>query len=107
MAVAPDPGEGSLHYDPLLTEIGRLSRDGRQETQERLVSRIVGACVADPVITAFEIALRKSPGPIGSGAVEVRVSLDADTLTGLRLLKVARTDASRASSLSDVSAGAC
>lgn len=73
-----------FNYDPLLTEIDRLSRDGRYETQECLVSRIVSACAGDPVITALEIALRKSPGPTGSGAVGVRVMLDADTLNGLR-----------------------
>ena len=79
--------DGMAHvfdYDPLLAEIDRLSRDGCYETQERLVSRIVSACAADPAITALEIALRKSPGPTGSGSVGVRLTLDTDALNRLR-----------------------
>lgn len=88
--IAEDGMAQVFDYDPLLAEVDRLSRDGRYETQERLVSRIVGACAVNPVITALEIALSKSPGPTGSGSIGVRLTLDADALNGLRMTEAVR-----------------
>ena len=39
--------DGMAHvfdYDPLIQEIDRLAADGHYETQERLMTRIAGAC---------------------------------------------------------------
>lgn len=71
-------------YDPLIAEIDRLARDGHYETQERLITRIVEACAAYAEITSLEICLRKRPVRRDSGALGVRLTVDADTLTGMR-----------------------
>ncbi|MGF1456930.1 MAG: dihydroneopterin aldolase [Alphaproteobacteria bacterium] len=70
-------------YDPLIAEIDRLARDGPYETQERLITRILGACSRHPVIEAAEIWLRKSPVLDGSGALGVRIKVDGATLKRL------------------------
>jgi dihydroneopterin aldolase len=71
-------------YDPLIVDIERLAADGHYETQERLMTRIVGACARYPAIEAVEIALRKSPVRRGSGSLGVRAHVDGATLAGLR-----------------------
>lgn len=71
-------------YDPLMADIDRLAADGHYETQERLITRIVHACAAYPAIEALDIGLRKSPVRQGSGALGVRLSVDATTLNALR-----------------------
>jgi dihydroneopterin aldolase len=79
--------DGMTHvfdYDPLVADIDRLAADGHYETQERLITRIVQACAAYPVIEALDIGLRKSPVRQGSGSLGVRVSVDAKTLSALR-----------------------
>jgi dihydroneopterin aldolase len=79
--------DGMAHvfdYDPLVADIDRLAADGHYETQERLITRIVQACAAYPVIEALNIGLRKSPVRKGSGSLGVRVSVDAKTLSALR-----------------------
>jgi dihydroneopterin aldolase len=79
--------DGMAHvfdYDPLVADIDRLAADGHYETQERLITRIVQACAAYPVIEALNIGLRKSPVRQGSGSLGVRVSVDAKTLSALR-----------------------
>ena len=56
--------DGMAHvfdYDPLVAEINRLACDGHYETQERLITRIVGASAAQPETSALEIYLRKTP----------------------------------------------
>ena len=71
-------------YDPLVTEIDRLARDGHYTTQEWLMTRIARACAAYPEVTSLEIALRKHPVRAGSGALGVRLTLDAEDLMRLR-----------------------
>jgi len=61
-----------------------LAADGHYETQERLMTRIVGACARYPAIETVEIALRKSPVRRGSGSLGVRAHVDGATLATLR-----------------------
>ena len=88
-----DPGlvliaqDGMAHvfdYDPLVIEIERLAADGLYETQERLMTRIVQACAADPAIGALEVALRKFPVRAGSGSLGVRLVVDGAQLQRMR-----------------------
>ena len=74
-------------YDPLVAEIDRLASDGHYETQERLITRIVQACAAYGEIEALDIGLCKSPVRQGSGALGVRVSVDARALNALRQIE--------------------
>ena len=81
------PQDGMAHvfdYDPLVVEIERLAADGLYETQERLMTRIVQACAAYPVIEALEIALRKFPVRAGSGSLGVRLWVDRAQLLRIR-----------------------
>lgn len=71
-------------YDPLIVEIDQLARDGHYETQERLITRIVGACASYIAIRALDIHLRKRPVLGGSGTLGIRLSLDADALDSRR-----------------------
>ena len=73
-----------FNYDPLIAEINRLACDGHYETQERLITRIVGACAAQPEITALEIYLRKTPVIDTSGSFGVRLVIKAEHLDQLR-----------------------
>ena len=82
--IAQDGMSHVFDYDPLVAEIDRLAADGHYETQERLITRIVHACAAYREIEALDIGLRKSPVRQGSGALGVRVSVDAHTLNALR-----------------------
>ena len=89
--IAPDlvliPEDGMAHvfdYDPLVIEIERLAADGLYETQERLMTRIVQACAAYPVIEALDIALRKFPARAGSGSLGVRSSVEGMQLQRMR-----------------------
>jgi dihydroneopterin aldolase len=79
--------DGMAHvfdYDPLILEIDRLAADGRYETQERLLTRIAGACAAHPAILHMEISLKKFPVRLGSGSLGVRLSLDEMSTAALR-----------------------
>ena len=70
-------------YDPLITEIDRLAADGHYETQERLITRIAGACAAHSAIKRMEISLKKLPVRSGSGSLGIRLTRDeieTDTL---------------------------
>lgn len=71
-------------YDPLVTEIVRLARDGHYETQERLITRIVHACAASAQIESVDVVLSKSPVHAGSGALGIRLVMDAAALNSLR-----------------------
>ena len=82
--IAQDGMSHVFDYDPLVAEIDRLAANGHYETQERLITRIVHACAAYREIEALDIGLRKSPVRQGSGALGVRVSVDAHTLNALR-----------------------
>ena len=79
--------DGMAHvfdYDPLISEIDELARDGHYETQERLITRIVAACAAQPQIIAVEICLRKTPVIGKTGALGVRLAVDAEQLAQMR-----------------------
>ncbi len=71
-------------YDPLIAEINRLARDCHYATQERLITRIVGACAAYPQIEALEIALTKAPVCSGSGSLGVRLIMDFQAMAQMR-----------------------
>ena len=79
--------DGMAHvfdYDPLITEIDRLSADGHYETQERLMTRIASACAAHLAVKRIEICLKKSPVRSGSGSLGVRLTLDEVSTEALR-----------------------
>jgi dihydroneopterin aldolase len=79
--------DGMAHvfdYDPLILEIDRLAADGHYETQERLLTRIAGACAEHPAILHVDISLKKSPVRLDSGSLGVRLSLDEASTTALR-----------------------
>jgi dihydroneopterin aldolase len=79
--------DGMAHvfdYDPLITEIDRLSADGHYETQERLMTRIARACAAHLAVKRIEICLKKSPVRSGSGSLGVRLTLDEVSTEALR-----------------------
>ena len=80
-------GDGMDHvfdHDPLVAEIDRLARECPYDTQEWLMTRIARACAARPGITALQIASRKHPVRDGSGALRLRLTLDAADLFRLR-----------------------
>ena len=85
--IAQDGMAHVFDYDPLVAEIDRLAADGHYETQERLITRIVQACAAYREIEALDIGLCKSPVRQGSGALGVRVSVDAHALNALRQIE--------------------
>lgn len=85
--ISEDVMEHVFDYDPLVIEINRLAGDGHYEAQERLMTRIVQACVKYPEIKSLEINLRKLPVSAGSGSLGVRLSVDQTTLDKLRGLK--------------------
>ena len=83
VVITKDGMEHVFDYDPLITEIDRLAADGHYETQERLITRIAGACAAHSAIKRMEIGLKKLPVRSGSGSLGVRLTLDeiaTDTL---------------------------
>ena len=82
--ISEDVMEHVFDYDPLVIEINRLAGDGHYETQERLMTRIVQACIKYPEIESLEINLRKLPVSAGSGSLGVRLSVDQTTLDELR-----------------------
>jgi len=91
MTIAPDlvliAQDGMAHvfdYDPLISQIDALARDGHYETQERLITLIAEACAAYPAIKALDICLRKRPVLSGSGTLGVRLVLDEENLAMLR-----------------------
>ena len=84
VVVGQDGMEHVFDYDPLITEIDRLSGDGHYETQERLVTRIAIACAACPEVKTIEICLKKSPVRLGTGSLGVRLILDEAETDGLR-----------------------
>ena len=65
-------------------EQARLAADGLYATQERLMTRIVQACAAYPVIEALEIGLRKFPVRAGSGSLGVHLAVDGVQLQRMR-----------------------
>ena len=75
--IEEDSMQNVLDYDPLLLEIKRLAADKHYETQERLNTRIVKACVADAEMISLEITLRKQPVLNNSGSLGVRLCMDS------------------------------
>lgn len=71
-------------YDPLIREIDRLAMDGHYETQERLMTRIVGACATYREIEAVDIELSKRPVLRDTGQLGVRLSVGAPDMAALR-----------------------
>ena len=82
--IAQDGMAHVFDYDPLVIEIERLAADGLYATQERLMTRIVQACAAYPVIEALKIALRKFPVRAGSGSLGVHLLVDRAQLLRMR-----------------------
>ncbi|MDG1863746.1 MAG: dihydroneopterin aldolase [Yoonia sp.] len=82
--VASDDMSNVFDYDPLIDAIYLVSRDCHYDTQEWLISRIAGACAAYTEITSIEVGLHKSPVRDGSGALGVRLKLNAKELADLR-----------------------
>ena len=82
--IAEDQMSHVFDYDPLVAEITQLAGDGHYETQEKLMTRIVGACANYSQIQALEISLRKSPVNNDSGSLGVRLSIDQLALAKLR-----------------------
>lgn len=82
--IAQDGMARVFDYDPLISQIDALARDGFYETQERLMTRIAEACAAYPAIRALDVTLRKRPVLSGSGSLGVRLMLDEDDLAALR-----------------------
>ena len=82
--IAEDNMSKVFDYDPLILNITKLAGECHYETQERLMSRIIEACVSYPQIQSLEISLRKSPVNNHSGSLGVRLSLDKAALLTLR-----------------------
>ncbi len=82
--IAQDGMAHVFDYDPLVVEIERLAADGLYATQERLMTRIVQACAAYPVIEALEIGLHTFPVRAGSGYLGVRLLVDRAQLQRMR-----------------------
>lgn len=82
--IQQDGMEYVFDYDPLILEIDQLAQDGHYETQERLITRIVGACANYVEIESMEISLRKSPVRSGSGSLGVQLFIDQATLASMR-----------------------
>ena len=82
--IAEDGMDHVFDYDPLVLELEALAADGHYHTQERLISRMAAACAAHDAVEALEIALRKRPVRAGTGALGVRLCLDAGDLARLR-----------------------
>ena len=89
--IAPDlvliAQDGMAHvfdYDPLVVEIEKLAAEAPYDTQEWLMTRIVQACAAYPMIEALDIALSKFPVRAGSGSLGVGLALDSAQLQRMR-----------------------
>lgn len=82
--ISEDLMDRVFDYDPLILEIDRLAADGHYETQERLVTRIVEACARYSEIESLEISLRKTPVRESSGALGIKLYLDAGGLASMR-----------------------
>ena len=76
VVIAQDGMEHVFDYDPLISEIDRLSGVCHYETQERLITRIAVACAEHPAIKTIEISLKKFPVRTGNGSLGVRLTLD-------------------------------
>lgn len=82
--IAQDGMAHVFDYDPLVMEIEKRAAERLYETQERLMTRIVQACAAYPVIESLAITLRKFPVRAGSGSLGVRLVVDGERLQRMR-----------------------
>ena len=82
--IATDAMAHVFDYDPLMAEIDRIAGDGHYETQERLMTKIVDACLIYSEIKTIDISLRKAPVRNGSGVLGVRLSLNEMSINNLR-----------------------
>jgi dihydroneopterin aldolase len=82
--ISEDLMDRVFDYDPLVLEIDHLAADGRYETQERLVTRIVEACALYAEIESLEISLSKTPVRENSGVLGIKLYLDESSLTSIR-----------------------
>ena len=82
--IATDAMAHVFDYDPLVAEIDRIAGDGHYETQERLMTKIVDACLVYSEIKTIDICLRKAPVRNGSGVLGVRLSLNETSTNNLR-----------------------
>jgi len=80
-----DGMDSIFDYDPLIRAIDQLVRDGRYETQERLITRIVEACATFPQIEALDVMLCKTPVLRETGTLGVRLVVDDEQLRKMRL----------------------
>ena len=71
-------------YDPLVAQIDQIAQAHHYNTQEYLMTRIIGACANYDQITALDICLRKLPVIAGSGSLGVRLALGAEEMADLR-----------------------
>ena len=83
--IAEDLMENVFDYDPLVLEIIQIAGDGHYETQERLMTRIIQICSKYREIQSLEISLRKSPVFANSGSLGVRLSIDQNSLSNIRI----------------------
>lgn len=82
--IAEDGMQYVFDYDPLMIEIERLAGNGFYDTQERLATRILQACIAYQEIESIDLTLRKAPLSNGSGSLGVRIHLEGEDLAQLR-----------------------
>ena len=71
-------------YDPLITQIDLVAQAQHYQTQERLMTLIVGICATYPQITAVELCLRKTPVLGGTCDLGVRVTISANELANIK-----------------------
>lgn len=70
-------------YDDLIADIVHLAGDGHRETQEWLITQIVGLCARYPAIEAADVYLRKFPVAHGTGTLGVRLAASRADLARL------------------------
>ena len=78
--IAEDEMERVFDYDPLIERVTALAEERHYETQERLLTLIVDACVDYAEIKEIALFLRKGPVTNSSGTLGIRLSLNEDDL---------------------------
>lgn len=82
--VASDAMEHVFDYDPLIARIAAIAGSRTFETQEYLMTLILGACATFEEITAVAMCLRKSPVLAGTGSLGVRLIVSSEDMAALR-----------------------
>lgn len=83
--ISEDKMEHVFDYDPLIVDIELLAKGCHYETQERLLTLIIQACASYLAIESLEISLRKLPVSLDSGELGIRLKVDNETLSQLRV----------------------